>query len=131
MRRQFKLLPQDELFLDQYNRPWEAIQDGSPWVIIRDFFAHEEYVPQTVSIAIRVEAGYPDAQLDMVYIDPPLVRKDGKRIAATEGRQQIDGKQWQRWSRHRTPTNPWRPGTDSLETHIYCIEEWLQREFEK
>lgn len=130
MRKQFELLPDDKRFLDEYGCPWEAIQDGSPWVILHSFPTHDGYNHQAVSIAIRLDSGYPDVQLDMVYVYPFLGRKDGRLIKATDARQQIDGKEWQRWSRHRTPTHPWLPGVDSLETHITCIEEWFQREFE-
>lgn len=130
LRRHFSLLPQDEAFLNQYGLPWETLIDGSQWVLIHEFPTHRGYNHLKVSIAIRIETGYPQAQLDMVYVYPELVRTDGKPIPRTESRQALDGKQWQRWSRHRTPTNPWKPGEDGLETHIYLIEDWFSREFE-
>ena len=54
-----------------------------------------------------------------------------KAIGATRNKQAIDGKTYQRWSRHRTAQNPWKAGFDGLETHVYLIEDWLVREFEK
>ena len=131
MRQQFKLLPQDEEFLNQYGLPWETIIDGSQWVLIHNFPTHEAYNYSQTSIAIRLETGYPQAQLDMVYVHPALVRKDAQPILNTDSNQPLDGKSWQRWSRHRTSTNPWRPNEDSLETHIFLIEDWFIREFEK
>ncbi|MBW4590160.1 hypothetical protein G7B40_039665 [Aetokthonos hydrillicola Thurmond2011] len=131
LRRQFNLLPVDEEFLNQYRLSWETIVDGSQWVLIHDFPTHNGYNHSKTTIAIRLESGYPQAQLDMVYAYPPLARKDGEQIPQTNATQQLDGKDWQRWSRHRTGANPWRPGEDSLETHIYLIEDWFVREFEK
>lgn len=131
LRRQFKLLPEDEIFLDNYGLPWESIVDHSQWVLIHDFPTHEGYNYPQASIAIRLETGYPQAQLNMVYVYPALTRKDGKPIPQTNAVQNLDGKSWQRWSRHRTKENPWQPGVDSLETHIYLIEDWFVREFEK
>lgn len=131
MRREFNLLPQDEAFLTQYGLPWETIQDGSQWVLIHEFNTHDAYNFSKVSIAIRLETGYPQTQLDMVYVYPELLRKDNKPIIKAQHKQALDAKQWQRWSRHRTPANPWIPGEDSLETHIYLIEDWFLREFEK
>lgn len=131
LRRQFKLLPTDEEFLDQYGLQWETIVDGSQWVLIHDFPTHEGYNYSTTMIAIRLESGYPQAQLDMVYVYPALARKDVQPIPQTNATQKLDGKEWQRWSRHRTSANPWRSGEDSLETHIYLIEDWFVREFEK
>ena len=131
LRRQFDLLPEDYGFLDEYGLPWETVVDGSQWVLIHDFPTPDGYNHQTVTAAIRMETGYPMAGLDMVYFFPALARKDGKRIAATEAPQQVLGQTFQRWSRHRTGSNPWKPGQDNLATHIILIEDWLQREFEK
>jgi len=131
LRRQFGLLPTDEAFLMQYGLPWETITDGSQWVLIHDFPTHDAYNNPRASISIRLETGYPHAQLDMVYVYPALVRKDGQPIPQTQVKQPLDGKEWQRWSRHRTAANPWKPGEDSLETHVYLIEDWFAREFEK
>lgn len=131
MRRQFDLLPEDEQLLNDYGLPWETVVDGSQWVLIHDFPTHEGYNHKTVIAAIRLETGYPNTALDMVYFHPALARIDGRPIGATEAVQQIAGVSYQRWSRHRTAQNPWRPTVDSLGTHIVLIEDWLQREFEK
>lgn len=129
LRRQFDLLPDDEQFLSEYGHPWETIVDGSQWVLIHEFPTLEGYTSEAVTAAIRLETGYPNTALDMVYFDPPLARKDGKPIGATQATQQIDGKSFQRWSRHRTAQNPWKPGRDSLGTHVILVEDWLEREF--
>lgn len=131
MKRQYELLPEDEQFLKEYGLPWEAVVDGSQWVLIHDLPTHEGYTHQKVTAAVRLETGYPITRLDMVYFFPALARNDGRAIGATESTQQIDGKTYQRWSRHRTDANPWKPGQDNLGTHIFLIEDWLQREFEK
>ena len=131
MKRQFELLPEDEQFLNEYGLPWEAVVDGSQWVLIHDLPTHEGYNHPKVTAAIRIETGYPNTRLDMVYFLPALARKDGRAIGATESNQQIEGKTYQRWSRHRTDANPWKPGHDNLGPHVFLIEDWLQREFEK
>ena len=131
LRRQFDLLPQDQEFLDEYGRPWETIVDGSQWVLIHEFQTPEGYNHPHVTAAIRMETGYPNTELDMVYFFPALARKDSKLIGATQSTQSIEGKEYQRWSRHRTPQNPWKVGLDHLDTHIILIEDWLAREFEE
>ena len=131
LRCDFDLLPQDEAFLEEYGRPWETIADGSQWVLMHEFPTHDGYNHARVTAAIRMETGYPNAELHMVYFFPALARKDDRPIGKTEARQAIDGKTFQRWSRHRTAQNPWRAGFDGLETHVYLIEDWLAREFEK
>lgn len=131
LRRDFDLLPQDEKFLEEYGLAWETISDGSQWVLIHEFLTRDGYNHLRVTAAIRLETGYPNTELNMVYFFPALARKDGRAIGATQATQEIDGKTYQRWSRHRTAENPWRVGFDGLETHVYLIEDWLAREFER
>lgn len=131
LRRDFDLLPQDEKFLEEFGCPWETVLDGSQWVLIHEFSTPEGYDRSHVTAAIRMESGYPDTELNMVYFFPALARKDGKAIGATRAKQVIGGKTYQRWSRHRTAQNPWKAGFDGLETHVYLIEDWLGREFGK
>jgi hypothetical protein len=131
LRRQFELLPEDQQFLDELGLPWETVIDGSRWVLIHDFPTHDGYNHGRTTAAIRMETGYPQAQLDMEYFLPALARKDGKPIGAANATQSIDGKAYQRWSRHRTAQNPWRADEDNLGTHIHLIEDWLLREFKK
>ena len=83
-----------------------------------------------VTAAIRMETGYPTSELNMVYFFPALARKDGKTIGARRPQQQLDGKSYQRWSRHRTPQNPWKTGR-TIGSHVILIEDWLEREFGK
>lgn len=131
LRRDFELLTADRLFLDSYGLPWEAVQDGSPWILIHQFRTHQGYNHKTVTAAVRLETGYPLSQLDMVYFYPALVRVDGKPIGATQATQIIAGLTYQRWSRHRTSQNPWKPGEDDLGSHVALIEDWLAREFDE
>lgn len=132
LRRQLELLTEDTQALNSYGCPWETIVDGSQWLLLHQFSTRNPgYNHAFVTAAIRIETGYPDVGLDMVYFYPPLSRTDGKRIAATEATQLIAGQSFQRWSRHYTPEHPWVPGLNNLMTHIWAIEAWLDREFQK
>ena len=131
MRRQFELPSEDRSFLDLYGLPWEALVEGSQWVLVHEFPTHPSYNHERASIAIRIETGYPIAALDMVYVFPALARRDGRPIRQVNAMQRLDGKVWQRWSRHRTAANPWRPGQDRLEDHVFLIEDWFSREFDR
>lgn len=131
LRRQFDLLPDDRVFLDEYGLPWETLRDGSLWVLIHDLSTHVGYNHVRVTAAIRLETGYPQTALNMVYFFPHLLRKDGQPIRATDNTQNLDGKDFQRWSRHYTTENPWIAGVHNLGTHVIVVEDWLAREFEK
>jgi hypothetical protein len=131
MRKQFQLPEQDVIFLDGLELSWETINDhGMQWVIIHDYPVMPGYNLNKVSVAIKIETGYPRAPLDMAYFYPLLQRLDSKSINATS-LQIIDGKHYQRWSRHRTPKNPWREGVDDLATHLSLVNFWFEQEFMK
>lgn len=131
VRKEFDLLPEDSEFLKNYGLPWEAINSNGQWILLHDFTTPEGYNHTKVTVAIRLETGYPQSELDMAYFFPKLTRTDGKAIGQTQVNQNIDGKEFQRWSRHRTAVNPWVPGEDNLGSHIFLVEDWLEREFEK
>ena len=126
MRREFRLPEEDEEDLNARGLPWETIlEGGSRWLLINDYKLPPGYDRATVSVALLIPPGYPDTQIDMVYFFPGL--SNGRFINALSA-QAIDGKAWQRWSRHRTAQNPWRPGLDGVSTHLGCVDDWLARE---
>lgn len=129
MRRAFQLPEADEAHLAGLGLPWEAVADGGArWLLVHGWPLPAGYNHRAVSIAVRIEPGYPEAQLDMVYVFPHLARTDGAGINNLSG-QALDGKDWQRWSRHRTGENPWRPGVDDLSAHLFLVDDWFAREF--
>jgi hypothetical protein len=131
MKRQFQLPEQDVIYLEGLGLSWEAVNDGGmQWVIIHNYPVPPGYNVKEVSVAVKIESGYPRAQLDMAYFFPALSRLDGNPINAITV-QAIDGKQYQRWSRHRTGQNPWREGVDDLSTHIALVSFWFEKEFIK
>ena len=75
--------------------------------------------------------GYPTSPLDMAYFFPALARTDGRAIPNADAIQHIDGKPWQRWSRHRIGATAWVPGVDNLERHFLFVQQWLSRETER
>jgi hypothetical protein len=127
-RRQFRMPPDDERYLDSRGFFWETVTDGSQWLIIHDWVLPSGYSVSRVSIALLIPSSYPDGEIDMVYVLPALSRIDGKPIAALSN-QPIAEENWQRWSRHRTGQNPWRLGIDDVSTHLTLVDEWFGREF--
>lgn len=131
MRRDFALPEQDADFLDSCGHSWETIQDRNGlWVIIHGYPVPSGYNVDNVKVALKIDAGYPTSQLDMAYFKPDLSRLDNKPIGALAP-QQIESDTWQRWSRHRTGENPWRPGLDDISTHMQLVNYWMERELKK
>lgn len=132
LRYHFDLPEEDTEFLDALALPWEAVAEGkNQFVVIYGYDKIPDgYNQKSVVMHVRLGNTYPDTQIDMVYFNPALSRKDGKPIKAIAN-QSFDGKIWQRWSRHRTVSNPWRIGIDNLSTHIALVGEWLVQELQK
>ena len=127
LRRDFSLLPEDIQYLHSLKLTWEAVQTGNMrWLIILKFPLPEGFNVSEADLALRIEAGYPTGKLDMAYFCPALVLASGQ-LVATVTTIAIDGRNFQRWSRHYN----WRPQIDCLETHIERVPLWLEREIKK
>jgi hypothetical protein len=135
MQREFELPVEDKEHLESLEDQgisWETIQESNNnWLLIHNWPVPVGYNEERVSVALSIPSMYPDAQIDMAYFSPSLQRKDGKPINAANQNQLIGGKNWQRWSRHRTAENQWRAGTDNLSTHLTQVKNWFEREFRK
>lgn len=127
MRRQFQLSEEDEACLTARSANWEAIiENKTKWVIIPNYSIPEGYNHRSASAALRISPSYPDDQIDMVYFYPALALTSGRAIQKLT-LCQIDGKQYQQWSRHRK-SGEWRPGIDNICTHMLQVDDWLQKE---
>lgn len=123
-RRQFDLPGDDVGYLDSLGLPWEAIKnDQGRWVLIHKHPLPAGYTQSTVTVAIRIEGGYPPGALDMAFFLPPLARADGRAINAASPAV-IDGANYQQWSRHYT----WQEDVDTLATHHLHVQNWLEAE---
>jgi hypothetical protein len=131
-RRQFRLPSADEAFLDRLGLPWETIvETNRRWLFISGFAIPAGYLQRVADMAIEIVGGYPPGPLDMAYFAPALMREDRRLIPMTNYLPTIDNKQWQRWSRHRHPQDPWIMGEDNLATHVYYVTDWLAEEIKR
>jgi hypothetical protein len=131
MRREFRLGEEDEDCLDGTGLEWEALVEGSTkWLILRSYPIPAGYNVTVADAALRIPPSYPDDQIDMVYFHPGLALICGPGIGALTPLT-LEGREYQQWSRHRTPQNPWRPGLDNVCTHLLQVDSWLQRELRK
>ena len=127
MRRHFRLPEEDEQYLQALGLDWETVREGSHlWLLLHSWPILEDFTPDHVLTGMAIASTYPDTQIDMIYFHPELRLVDGRQILKITN-QDFDGKCWQRWSRHRTPQNPWRRGIDNLEMHLYLVRMWLAR----
>ncbi|PKV49212.1 multiubiquitin [Aquimarina sp. MAR_2010_214] len=127
----FDIPADDSEFLNSLSNKVDILKEGNVcWIMLRDYALPEGYNVNTADVAIMIPPHYPRTALDMVYFTPPLHRKDGKQIGQLVN-QSIEGKNYQRWSRHRTQYNPWHPEIDNFESHLDLMMHCLIAEFNK
>jgi len=132
IRHQFDLPAQDTHFLNSTELRWEAVKEGNVMrVIIYDYPIPEGYNVTTADIYVRISDNYPDSELDMIYASPALSLKCGKSINRLSN-ENFDGKNWQRWSRHRVnKAEAWNPTLDGIESHLVLVDDWFALETKK
>ena len=131
MRREFDLPEADREYLDARGRLWETVCcKKKRWLIIEGFLVPEGYTVSEAIVALAIESAYPDTQIDMAYFLPALVLKNGRTINQLSSHE-VDGRSFQRWSRHRTEVNKWRSDVDCVATHLCQAEGWLRHEASK
>ncbi len=128
-RRDFLLPEEDIQFLNKLGLPWETISNAGLWLIIYDYPIPVGYNVNKAEIALNIPSGYDAAQIDMAYFHPHLLKLSGRLISATVPHP-IDGKSFQRWSRHRQP-NEWVPGIDNVSTHLSLVDNWLEADIKR
>lgn len=119
-RRDFSLLAKDSAFLDQLGYEWDTIDDGRRWIVVRNYPLPSGYQVQCCALALDIPAGYPTSEIDMFYCDPPLRLPAGNEPACADVRQRIEGRDYQRWSRHRDP-GTWS-SDDCVATHFGLVD---------
>lgn len=125
----FEILEKDSEYLKQAFGNFKTIVEVSRrWLIVDNYKLPEGYNHQNISIAIEIPIAYPQAEIDMFYTYPRIKLANGLNPSCTEVDQSIEGKAYQRWSRHRSSLSSWNPVVDSVMTHFALIEESIIRE---
>jgi hypothetical protein len=113
----------DQQYLIERQIPHEVLTEGGMLcVLIRGWSLPPGLNVAETDVLLLLAAGYPDIPPDMWWTDPAVLRADGSVIPATEVRQQILGRTWQRWSRH-FQGGQWQSGTDGLESYLALIRQ--------
>lgn len=128
-RQDFALLEVDEEHLDSLGLVWETRVEGKfRWLIIHGYAVPQGYTVSSTTLALHLPASYPEAQIDMFYVNPPLQLASGGAIAATDSSQVIGNTSFQRWSRHRGAGSVWNPLKDNVITHLALVESAIAKE---
>jgi hypothetical protein len=125
-----QLLPEDLIFLKQFEVVSFLTSGNSDWLILRSCKLPAGFTVEFADVAFLIPKTYPASQLDMFYFFPELKRIDGKPIGALST-QLLEEKSYQRWSRHRSGQNPWDSEVDNIQSHYEMMINCLKEEFKK
>jgi hypothetical protein len=84
--------------------------------------SHRFNKPRT-DLLVIVPLPYPEAKLDMFYVEPDLMLLNGSIPRGAEVIEPHMGRNWRRFSWH---TNTWNPAVDDLASHVGMIEQRLR-----
>ena len=119
----FALLPSDdEGFRRRGFAPRRVEEGGRRWLIFEAYPLPKGLIPQAVAVALEIPPSYPRAEIDMFYCHPAVQRDDGRAIPQTEATETIEGRTYQRWSRHRGAQSRWDAKTDTVLTHLTLVD---------
>jgi hypothetical protein len=119
------LTADDVEYLESTGYRWSVVQDAGGFaVILHDYRLPLAFSPSVVDLMVRLPPHYPAAPLDMFNVFPEVRRADGRALPCLSLFPFRDA-QWQQWSRHRQPNDPWVPGVDGLATHMALVENAL------
>ena len=122
-----KLPATDHDFLDHAGISYRMFEEaGMLNVELIDFPIPDGLNARNASVLFRLSPSYPDTPPDMWWVIPHLAPLEGGVIPATEIIETIDGRSWQRWSRHLDATS-WRSGIDGLESYVRLLRNELDR----
>lgn len=79
---------------------------------------------ETTDLLIITHSTYPNAKIDMFWVDPPLELKNGGKSKAANVFENKLGRSWQRFSWH---LQTWNPGKDNLITYLEDVNRRLRK----
>lgn len=123
------LLEDDEQYLKDKGYTYETYpqSDGSVFLVIKDYPIPANLSPNKADILVKIPRLYPQSQMDMFWVRPAVrLANNNQYPNAADVFEDNLGLSWQRFSRHYN-TNPWRPGVDSLISHLIYLQRCLEK----
>lgn len=121
------LLPElDREFITEKGYSVDVEQvSGALHLVFHDFELPSAYTPQRVDLLVILPAGYPNANPDMFWTDPPVRLTNGAEPLNGNVYETYGSRRWQRWSRHIAAA--WRPGVDGLRSFLVAVRREVAR----
>lgn len=99
--------------------PVDVVYENGFCVIIKDYPVPERVWGRShVDLLVVAPESYPNGQMDMFWVDPPLYL-EGAQAPNGTGSESKCGRMWQSFSWH---VSNWNPAFDNLLTYLYVVD---------
>lgn len=103
----------------------EVAASDAIYVVIKDYpIPGNVWDRSSSDLLIMAFDTYPNAPLDMFWLDPPVSRRSGEAAGGT-GTETRNGREWQSFSWH---IGGWDPAHDNLVTYLDVVNDRLRRD---
>lgn len=103
----------------------EVIDGGEIGIIFKDYkIPTHIWSREKVDLLITTHPTYPNAKLDMFWVDPPVTLKNNGSQPKATNMEPRCGRNWQRFSWH---VNQWNPAHDNLITYLNVVDDRLNK----
>lgn len=120
------LLQEHIKILEREGHKIEIHVDSEIHIVFKDYKIPDQiWDPNKTDLLVITHPTYPNAKMDMFWVNPPISLKSGKTAQAagtTEGKLGIN---WLRFSWH---VQSWNPGKDNLITYLDVVNDRLRRD---
>lgn len=112
----------EQLRLQGYNI--ETKEDCEICIIFKDYKTPSNiWTLDKVDLLVVTHPTYPNAKMDMFWVDPPIALKSGAQAQAVSPETKC-GRNWLRFSWH---VQSWNPAHDNLITYLNVVDDRLKR----
>ena len=110
--------------LREEGRTIETMHGDEIGVVIKDYpLPSEIWSRPSADLLIKTHPTYPNALIDMFWLDPPVSLRRGAPVNGATMDAQF-GREWQRFSWH---VGTWYPAHDNLLTYLAVVDDRLSR----
>ena len=103
----------------------EVVDGGEIGIIFKDYsIPGHIWNRDKVDILITTHPTYPNAKLDMFWVDPAVALKNNGAQPKSTSPESKFGRSWQRFSWH---INNWNPAHENLITYLGMVEDRLHK----
>ncbi len=105
-------------------RPVTIVENGNTiFVIFPAFPLGDGFKVLTADLLLQVPRSYPDAGLDMFWLEPAVILASGQCPLNADLLETYVGRQWRRFSWHR---RGWNASVDNLHGHLEFVRRRLR-----